>query len=355
MNVIFRPGGDALGLHRVVEPPGLLPQAAEILDPSLPPYASEVWIDVEVLNIDAASFVQLELTEQRGGPAVATQIVEIVRQRGKMQNPVTGSGGMLLGKVHAVGPAYFGPLRQVEPGTPVATLVSLTLTPLEIDRIIAIRPQAHQVLVQGRALLPSSAPIAVLPADLPQSLALSVLDVAGAPALVDRWVRHLPHGGHLLVVGAGKAGLLSLAAARRCRPDVRLHAVDYSRAAVDLALQAGLCDVGAAADATDAVAVRELAIAWTGGTGMDAVVNMASLPGTEMATVLATRPRGLCLFFGMATSFPRVALGAEGVGADVDLLIGNGFAEGHAELALALVRDTPKLRQVLEQRLGPTG
>ncbi len=348
----FRSGGDALGLCRVIEPLGMLPQAAERVDNQLPPYASEVWLDVETLNIDAASFVQLEATEKAGGPPVAQQILDIIAVRGKMQNPVTGSGGMLLGRIKALGPDYTGPLQGAPVGTRVATLVSLTLTPLHIDRIVELRPQAHQVVVQGRAHLPSSAPIAVLPNDFPDALALSILDVAGAPALVDRWAKHLPHGGSLLVIGAGKAGILSLAAARQARPDLKLFAIDYHQASVDAVLAAGLCDDGLALDASRAIDVRAAAQQWTAGQGMDAVVNMASLPGTEMATILAAKSRALCLFFGMATSFTRVALGAEGVGADVDLLIGNGYAIGHADFALDLVRSMPAVRELLVRRFA---
>lgn len=56
--------------------------------------------------------------------------------------------------------------------------------------------------------------------------------------------------------------------------------------------------------------------------------------------------------FGMATSFTRVALGAEGVGADIDLIIGHGYADGHAQFALDLLRTQPKVAQLLRRRLG---
>lgn len=343
----FRPGGDALGCHRVLAPLGLLPQAADRLDNSLPAFAAEVLIDVEYLNIDAASFVQLESTDGD----VAQQILEIVKNAGKMHNPVTGSGGMLLGRIAAIGPDYSGPLAGLAPGTPIATLVSLTLTPLRLDRIVQVRAHAHQVQVVGQAFLASAAPAARVPEDLPPALVLSVLDVAGAPALVDRLVAKLPEHGTMLCIGAGKAGVLALAAARRARPDLRLYALDRFEAPLQHVAAAGLTDGTRALDASDALAVRAAAAEFTGGRMFDAVVNMASLPGTEMAAILACRSRGTCLFFGMATSFTRVALGAEGVGADLELLIGNGYATGHAEMALTLVRAMPAVRELLERRL----
>ena len=57
------------------------------------------------------------------------------------------------------------------------------------------------------------------------------------------------------------------------------------------------------------------------------------------------------VFFSMATSFPAAALGAEGVAADITMLVGNGYAPGHADLALDLIRSRPGVRQLFDHRL----
>src|SRR4051795_2340531 len=125
---LARGTGSPIGLHRVVEPAGVLPQAAWRLDPSPAIYDDEVRIAVERLNLDAASFRQLrESTESPA--ALRADVLRIVGERGKMHNPVTGSGGMLVGLVDEVGPRS---TLGLTPGQRVATLVSLTLTPLEI-------------------------------------------------------------------------------------------------------------------------------------------------------------------------------------------------------------------------------
>ena len=59
------------------------------------------------------------------------------------------------------------------------------------------------------------------------------------------------------------------------------------------------------------------------------------------------------IFFSMATSFAAAALGAEGLAADVTMLIGNGYLPGHAEYALDLVREQPRLRRLFQARLKP--
>jgi L-erythro-3,5-diaminohexanoate dehydrogenase len=81
----------------------------------------------------------------------------------------------------------------------------------------------------------------------------------------------------------------------------------------------------------------------------DVVINVANVPETEIASILSTRRGGITYFFSMATSFTRAALGAEGVGADVDLRIGNGYTEGHAELSLNLLRESPLLMRYFSE------
>ncbi len=92
-----------MGLHRVIEPAGALPQAAWRLDPSPELWPDETRVRVDRLNLDAASFRQL--TEAAGGDPgkLRTAVLGIVAERGKMQNPVTGSGGMLTGVVDEAG------------------------------------------------------------------------------------------------------------------------------------------------------------------------------------------------------------------------------------------------------------
>jgi len=338
---------DPYGLGRVVNEPGVLPQAARVVDPSLPLRPSELLIDVESLNVDAASFRQLEQAAGGDPKRIAEAIRDIVRARGKMQNPVTGSGGMLIGRVREVGPEHPA-AGQLRPGDRIATLVSLSLTPLRLDEVMAVHRGIDRVDVRGHAILFASGLYARLPADMPDTLALAALDVCGAPALVARYARP---GVRMAVLGAGKSGALCLAQARRSMGGQgQLLAADISRPAVERLHSIGLCDAGLVLDATRGVAVMEAMAAATGGALCDLVVNCASVPNTEMAAILSTRDRGTAIFFSMATSFTAATLGAEGVGKDVTLVMGNGYAAGHAELTLELLRSEPRLRELFGER-----
>ncbi|MDY7232509.1 L-erythro-3,5-diaminohexanoate dehydrogenase [Hyalangium rubrum] len=338
---------DTYGLSRVVGERGVLPQRARQLDPSLPCREAELLIDVESLNIDAASFKQIK-DEVKGEPArIAARIQEIVRERGKMQNPVTGSGGMLIGRVKEIGPQH--PAREkLQVGDRIATLVSLTLTPLVIEEIKAVHPEIDRVDIRGHALLFASGIYARLPSDMPDTLALAALDVCGAPALVARYVRP---GMTVAVLGAGKSGALCLAQARRnLQGKGRLLALDISEKALAALSGIGLCDATLKVDATQGVDVMEAVSRATDGALCDLVVNCASVGNTEMASILSVKDGGTVIFFSMATSFTAAALGAEGVGKDVTMLVGNGYAAGHADLTLDLLRSEPALRKLFETR-----
>jgi L-erythro-3,5-diaminohexanoate dehydrogenase len=338
---------DPYGLRRVLRPRGVLPQQAEALDPGLPLGPDELRIDVELLNVDAASFRQLEAAAQGDPARIAARVREIVRDRGKLHNPVTGSGGMLIGRVAEVGPQH--PARsELRPGDRIATLVSLTLTPLLLEEVRAVHARAERLEVKAEAILFATGLWAKLPDDLPEALALAVLDVCGAPAWVARLARS---GQRVLVLGAGKSGSLACAQAKRAGA-AQVAALDLGPEAPRRLVAAGLADLALAADATRPLAVYEQAREATGGQLFDLVVNCASVPGTEMGCILAAREGGEVLFFSMATSFTAAALGAEGVGKDVRLTIGNGYARGHAQLALELVRSTPALRALFEERVA---
>lgn len=343
----FREKGHLYGLHRVNKPINALPQAAQQLDASGPGYENEVVIEVSTLNIDSASFHQIVGEVGRDEDAIAERIMGIVKERGKMQNPVTGSGGMLLGTVFATGPKYDGP---VQVGDSVATLVSLTLTPLELRKITKVHLDSDQVDVEGTAYLWPSSPIVKVPSDMSAKLALSALDVCGAPAQTKRLVEGARS---VLLLGAGKSGMLCAAAAReQMGPMGAIYGFDLRDDNLKALKGAGLVDVFETGDATDPVAVLDAVLGMTGGELVDVVINTCNVPGAEMAAILPCRDRGKVYFFNMATDFARAALGCEGVGKDVDLLIGNGYAKDHAEITLDCVRNHPVVRERLESLLG---
>lgn len=336
--------GNKYGTHRVLEPKGTLPQPAERIDNTMEIYDNEILIDVKTLNIDSASFTQIK--EQAGGDVdkIKEIMLDIVKKRGKHHNPVTGSGGMLIGTVAEIGPALEGK-TELKVGDKIATLVSLSLTPLVIDEILEVRKDIDQVDIKGKAILFESGIMAKLPTDIPENLALSVLDVAGAPAQTQKLVKE---GDTVLVIGgAGKSGMLCLYEAKKAvGPNGKVICLGHSEKSMDRVKKAELADHYIAADATDPVQVMNLIGEITGGEMADLTINCVNVPRTELSCILATKDVGTIYFFSMATSFTSAALGAEGVGKDTTMIIGNGYAKNHAEIALNIMRESDVLRKL---------
>ncbi len=339
--------GCPYGSHRVIEPKGLLPQAATKLDNTMEIYDNEILIDVATLNVDSASFKQIEESVGGNPKQVGEAIMTIVAERGKQQNPVTGSGGVLIGKVAQVGPKA-AEAHDVKPGDDVVTLVSLSTTPLKLERIIAVHPETDQVDVVGQAILFEKTVFAKLPQDMPRKVALAVLDVAGAAPQTERLVK--PGNIVFVLGGGGKSGMLCCYAAKKeAGESGMVIGTGHSEKSTKRLEATGLCDHVMQVDATDPLAVESKVRELTGGRMADVTINCVNIDGTEMASILATKPDGVIYFFSMATSFTRAALGAEALGYDVTMLIGNGYATDHAEKSLQIIRESADMRRLFEE------
>lgn len=327
-----------LGADRVLEPAGSLPQRAARLDPAGPVREHELELAVDRICLDSTS--HRNIRDRYGGDPdrMSARILEIVGERGKMHNPETDSGGILLGSVSAAGDRYAAPPR---PGERIATLASLTLTPLRLQAITGLDPDSPQVEVAGTAYVFERAAWAVLPSDLPLERALELFDVCAAASQTAELV---PEGGSVCVLGAGHAGKLAMAAARDTAGIV--VAVDVDAAALAAVADADLCDLAVEADLRDPFAALE-AVRASGAPPADLTVVVVNATDCEPTALFLTRDEGTILFFSMATSFSAAALAADGIGTAARMVVGSGYCADRGQLALDLARRSVPLRRAL--------
>jgi L-erythro-3,5-diaminohexanoate dehydrogenase len=348
MNAASTARAHSLGVHRVLEPAGAMPQDAWRLDNTPAAYENEILCDVDVLNIDSASFKQIAQACDFDASRIGDHVRANVRTRGKQHNPVTGSGGMFVGRVLQIGEALRDAI-DLRVGDRIASLVSLTLTPLQIDAVTGVDVATARIWIRGKAILFQSGLWTRLPEDFDEEVALCVLDVAGAPAQVRRLCSA---GQTVLVIGAdGKSGLLACAQAKACVGEGgRVIGIVPSAdtAGARLLAREAFADDLIVTDARDAVASsREFESAAP--QLADLVINCVNVPGTELCSILCARNGGTVYFFSMSTSFTAAALGAEGIGRDVTMIIGNGYTKDHAHIALQTLRDRPELHAHFNQ------
>ena len=309
--------GNRYGSHRVIEPKGVLTQAAYRIDNNMDEiYSNEILVNVSALNIDSASFTQIANEAGHDDEKIGAKILEIVAERGKQQNPVTGSGGMFMGTVAQLGDDLKG----------------------KID-----------LKVDAQAILFESGLYAKLPDDMSEELALAALDVAGAPAQTRKLVNR---GDSVLILGgAGKSGMLCCyEAMKRCGATGRVVALVISNEDARLLKRLRLCHEAIVVSATEPVAVLEAALEANGGQEYDVSICVVNVKNCEMSCILPVRDGGTVYFFSMATSFTKAALGAEGVGKDVTMIVGNGYTKGHAEITLSELRENEKLRSYFQAK-----
>lgn len=342
--------GDLYGGHRVIEPKGSLPQAATKIDCSPRIYSNEILIDVIALQPTSTAFNRIKEACEGNKEKIINEIKEIVEKQGKFQDPVTKSGGMLIGKIKEIGKDLKENI-DLEVGDTIATLVSLSLTPLKIYEINDINIETDQVYVKADAILFESGIYTKLPKDLPQNLSLAIMDVAGAPAQV---AVNVKAGDTVVVIGSGKAGMLCLQEAqKRAKPNGKVICMEYSEKQCQIVKKLGIADEVIQVNAQHPLETLKNYQAVMGNNLADFVVNTVNVPDTELSTVLVAKDEGLVYFFSMSTNFAKASLGAEGAKKYTKMLVGNGYYPGHAEITFQIMRDNHILREYFEEKYLP--
>jgi len=334
--------GSPYGIHRVLDQEKTFPQSANRLDNDTSKlFDNEIRVSVHELCLDSASFRQIKESQANDPVRIASEIERTVANRGKMHNPVTGSGGVLMGVIDAIGRGLQTRIS-AKVGDRVVTLASLALTPLNLLGIRNVNLANGHISVRGSAIIFETAPFAKIPDDMNEDLVLSVLDVCGAPMQTARLVKK---GDLVFIMGSGKSGMLCAYASREdLSKSCKIVMLVYSAEEAAIARSLDIVDEIIIGDATNPIQVKDEFDRVTEGRQADLTLNCVNTQFSEMASILCTKTGGTIYFFNMNTNFSRAALGAEGISKDVTMMIGNGYSAGHADYALQLVRDNPKLQ-----------
>lgn len=336
---------DKYGFYRALEPHNSFLQTAWKLDNDMSVRENELLIDVEILNINFVSFSQI-LEETNGNKEkIANRIMEIVKNRGKLHNPVTGTGGMLYGRINKIGESYRN-TQELKEGDEIISLVSLSTTPLKIEKILDINIGFAQVNIIGQAIMFESSLIARKPNDLPLKVVISAWDEAGSPAETMKIVKP---GDHIIILGAwGKMGLLCAFAAReKIGSSGKIVGVISSEVGKERLKESGVfdeilcCDIGNTLEFYNQYFEENMLF--------DVVINCSEEAYTEMTTLLLVKNKGIVYFASLRSDSKVASLTAESIGKDVSIIPYKGYVEGHAEITLLLLRKYSILKELIEE------
>lgn len=340
---------DIFGSHRVLEPIGVLPQAATRINSDPAIFSNEILIDVIALQPTSTAFNRIRKECNDNIEDIKRTILNLVKRQGKFQDPVTKSGGILIGKVSKIG-KDLKLMEDLKEGDKIATLVSLSLTPLNIEKILEVNLDTDQIMIKGTAILFASGIFAKLPQDLPEKLAMAVLDVAGAPAQVRINVKA---GDIAVVIGAGKAGILCLQEAmNRVGPQGKVICLEFDEYKCRIIRELGIAHHVIQANAQAPLETLDKYQEIMGDELADFTVNCVNVFDTEVTSVLLTKDTGIVYYFSMNTNFAKASLGAEGVKKYTRMLIGNGYYPGHSDITFEIMRNHPDLRNYFEEKFA---
>jgi L-erythro-3,5-diaminohexanoate dehydrogenase len=336
-----------LGIHRSIEPKNILPQAAYKVDNSLPIKDSEILFEVDSLNIDSASFYQLKSSLNNDKDLIKKEILKIVRERGKMHNPITNSGGVFLGRIKEIGKNYKN--KDLKVGSKVISLTSLTYTPLYLEDIIDINLDTSSVYVKGYAILFYNSPFSVIDGlNIEEEVLMMVLDVAGAPAYAAKYSKV---GNTVIILGGGKSGVLSAYQAYlRVKPTGKVFILTKEQEELKTLSELGIADKVIKCDATNPINTLKEYLKYNNELA-DLVINCTNVGNTEATSILLAKDQGKVIFFSMATSFTQAALQAEGIAKNVELIIGNGYYPGHDKIAIDSLLKNKKIYQFFKNKI----
>ena len=327
------------GTARVLEPKFVIPTSAWRLDNSRNIRPDEIRVAVELIHLEGTSFKQICSEASNNPDKIRQTIIDIVIRRGKLHNPVTDTGGVLYGRVEAIG-EEFDNKNGLKPGDKVICNASITSFPMHIEDIGDIDWAFNQISVTGYAILHSDIPMIKAGEDLPVRQMLFALDESGTLYKLST----ILEGKHkFLIVGNNLLSniLYGYVIRRQLGEDCEITCV--------LDKRTGMAVKGDGLDRLvsmvfDQVHLLDIlrpveCIKQLGESYYDLSVNCAEIPGAETVNIMATRDYGTVLFANLINNLNIALYITESISKSLVVLGAEGYAEGYDAFDMEVIRE----------------
>ena len=344
------------GNVRVLAPRDVLPASAWEIDNNRNIYRNELRLSIERIHIDPTSFKQILLETAGNDAAIRQKIMDIVIKRGKLHNPVTGTGGLLCGRIEEIGPDYAN-TKGFRKGDRVLLNVSLSGVPLFISNIRSIDKAFGQIDAEGYAIVFDGVPLVAMPEELPLDLMLFVFNESGSlfkVASLDY------RGKSVLIVGNNILTniLFGYAVRRAAGSDVHISCVFDKRTdvvvrgkSVDQLLSETFDEI----NYLDVLRPIECVNSFDAYSKFDVSINCSNIPGAETINVLATKSGGHVFFTNILFTYNTVVYLTEFASKQLEINSAVGYLEEYDAYDIELVRElAPYLAEAIptEEKTG---
>ena len=178
----------------------------------------------------------------------------------------------------------------------------------------------------------------------------AALEIAGVPEQTRKLVKR---GETVVILGAAeKSGLFCC---YECKKAVgqsgKVIGIVKNEKDKQILNYTGFCNEIIVEDIKNSAKVLDEVLRSNDGEEVDICINCIDAEDTEMSSILPVRDEGIVYFFSIKTSFKKAVFGAESLGKDLIMIIGNRYNKKHSDIILEDLRECETLRHMFNKLL----
>lgn len=333
------------GLDRVLEPKGLGPATAWKLDNGYELHNKEARISLERIHLEWDNFQQICNSCGYDENKIKAKIFDIIEKRGKLHNPFTGSGGVLIGKVDEI--ADINPHSNIDLGDRIYCITSLSCVPIYIEEIKHIDYYYGQIECTGYAILFEASPVYKMDDNLGVKYTLAAVDEAGSLFGVYH-ITASHENERIVIVGRNLfATMIYAAAVRQAKGNAKqvlaimdINAQEYFTGGDIRKVLEPLVDDIVFTDLTEPIqAYRQLQKTKPDYLGVDHVIVASDIFGTETLAVQLVSPLGDIYFTAVENHYAEAQMVAESMGKVVSMFAFDQYTKDYPEFTIKVVSE----------------
>lgn len=328
------------GIKRVLEPQHVLPTSAWRLDNSRNIYPDELRVSIKRIHLEGTGFKQICTEVNDNEKKIKQQIIDIVIRRGKLHNPVTDTGGLVMGVIEEIGSEYHNP-QGLKVGDKIICNVSVASVPMYIEDIISLNKAFNQVEATGYAIVHDLIPLVKIPEELPLDLMMFTFDQSGT---LYRLHQLIGDSKKFLVVGNSMLTnlLYGYVIRREAGPDAEIVCLFDKRTSmrmvgkgIDELIEKVFNEVHFINILRPMECMRQL----NAESLFDFSINCAEIPGAETINILATKPEGTVLFANLINNLNIALYITESMSKPLCVRCAEGYLKEYDIFDMEIVRE----------------
>jgi len=346
------------GINRVFGVKDVLPVLAWKLDNSKKIQENELLLKVSTIHLEAANFKQLCNEAMNDPERIKDMLIDMVNSRGKLHNPYTDTGGLIAGTVEKIGKKYVNK-KSVSVGDEVVVLISTSMIPLYINKILSIDFTYGHICVEGYCILFNNSGIIKKPADLPLDLVMSAFEESSSIYHIYQLAKErkefLIVGNNIITVmlygnairkAIGSCGMIAALIDKTAHVS---HADDKEiKKIVNRVFdQTYFMDLNNPLQCSEIIMKEHPKL-------FDLSINCGDNRGAETINVLATKEKGTVFFSGLINNYNIALFLTEGIGKELNILCSDGYAADYDAFMFEMLHEIKsemgKITQILCQR-----